>query len=287
MTKQKKTKPGFSARQKTRRQQRGHLQRSALIALFIAAVFCIGATQYNRFPLWYAKTSENFVEWSADHGFAIENVEVTGRKKVPAQFVLQALNVKRGLPILSYNPKMAQEKLAQNPWFRSVHIERRLPDTLFIRVKERTPVARWQVDGKQALIDAQGVVLATENLQEYSSLPIIIGQDARHKLVNLFAILKAEPDIGREVVAATWVGKRRWDLKLQGGMIIKLPAEHPELAFSKMASLHHEENLLKRDLVAIDLRLPGKAVLQPTMRANALIERPNFSDKPDKSKKNI
>jgi cell division protein FtsQ len=191
------------------------------------------------------------------------------------------------MPILAYAPKAAQERLAENPWIKSANVERRLPDTIFIRINERKPAARWQLDGKLALVDSEGVALTTENLDQCQSLPIIIGQNARHKVVDLFMLLQAEPAIGKQVAAATWIGDRRWDLKLKNDMVIRLPAAQPELALSQLARLDEKQQVLARDLTAIDLRLPHKAILQPTPRANALIERPNFSDKVDNSKKNI
>ena len=39
---------------------------------------------------------------------------------------------------------------------RSAAIERRLPGTLFVRLVERHPLAVWQHDGKQELIDRDG-----------------------------------------------------------------------------------------------------------------------------------
>lgn len=274
-------------RQKKRTQQRGHLSRSTLFALIGVAALGLLASQVHHFPKWNEAARSSFVGWTAQHGFTVQQVNVTGRDKVAPQFIMDALQITRGMPILAYDPKAAQERLAENPWMKSANIERRLPDTIFVRIDERKPAARWQLDGKLALVDAEGVALTTENLDQYQNLPIIIGQNARHKIVNLFALLRAEPSIGKQVVAATWIGDRRWDLKLKNEMIVRLPAEQPELALSQLARLDKAEQVLARDLTVIDLRLPDKAVLQPTGRANALIERPDFSDTPDPNKKNI
>lgn len=287
MTKRKKRPAGFSARQSTRNQQRGHLQRSTIFALFGMAFLGICLIQGYRLFENREQASRDFIIWTAARGFSIQQVNVVGRNRVPPDVVMQGLGITRGMPILDYDPKLAQETLAQNPWFKSVHIERRLPDTIFVRLKERKPVARWQYDRKLALVDADGIALATDNLEQYRHLPIIIGQDARTKILDLFDILKAEPDISKDIASATWVGNRRWDLKMKNQIVIRLPAQDSATAFGHMAKLNREQNILKRDLVSVDLRLPGKAVLQPTTRANAVIERPDFNDTPDKSKKNI
>lgn len=277
----------FAARQQKRTQQRGHLRKSTVFALLIMALGGLTASQIHRFPEWHKAAHEGFVAWTNAHGFSIGRVDVAGRRTVSSDFIMQATQITRGMPILSYDPRAAQERLAENPWFKSVKVERRLPDTIMIRLQERVPAARWQVDGKLVLVDEEGHALPTDRMDAYYRLPIIVGQNARHKLADLFLLLGAQPEIGRDVTAATWIGNRRWDLKLKNEMVIRLPAHQPELALARLADLNAREKILERDLVSVDLRLPDQAILQPTLRANALIERPDFSDTPDPSKKNI
>jgi cell division protein FtsQ len=276
-----------SQRQDLRTKQSGRLRRSTIFALIGVAAVALTATQIPRLITAFDSNKEKFIAWSASQGFTVQHVDVAGRKIVPTADVLQALNIQRGLPILSYDLKSAQEKLSQNPWFKTVTIERRLPQTIFVEVLERIPAARWQVNGKLAVVDGEGVVLTADNLDKYQNLPIIIGPEAQHKVVDLFMLLKGEPSIGSQVAAASWIGNRRWDLTLQNGIVIKLPADQPELALSKLASYDRGHQVFARDIKAVDLRLPDRAVIQPTARANVLIERPDFSDTPDNSKKNI
>lgn len=276
-----------SARQQKRTQQRGQLNRSTIFALFAIAVLGLLVSQLPKLPKIYEQTSNGLMVWAGNNGFTVQNVNVTGRNRVPAQFVLQALQITRGMPIFNYDPRAAQNRLSENPWFKSVKVERRLPNTIMIRLVERNPAARWQVNGKQAVIDSEGVVLTTENLDAYKNLPVLIGQEAQHKMADLVALLQGQPQIGKQVTVATWLGNRRWDLTLSNGMIIRLPAQQPELALARLAALDEKSKILARDLVSVDLRLSDQAILQPTIRANALIERPDFSDTPDPSKKNI
>jgi cell division protein FtsQ len=276
-----------SERQQKRTMQRGQLNRSTILALFGVAILGLLVSQLPHLPKFYEKTHNDFVAWTNKQGFTIQNVNVTGRNRVPAQFIMQALQITRGMPILNYDPKAAQARLSENPWFKSVNIERRLPDTILIRLTERQPAARWQVNGKQAVIDAEGVVLTTENMDTYNALPVLIGQEAQHKMADLVALLQGQPEIGKQVTVATWVGNRRWDLTLGNNLVVRLPAHQPELALARLAALDAKQKILARDIVSVDLRLPDQAILQPTIRANALIVRPDFSDTPDPSKKNI
>lgn len=268
-------------RQQIRRQQRGQLNKSVLTALAVTAFISLIATQWTTVTTLSAHVADSFVMWTAEQGFVVKRLDVTGRNQVPPAEMLQALQVKQNMPILAYHPQEAVKRLSTNPWFRTVNVERRLPDTVFVRVEERIPAARWQMQGRLAVIDVEGVVLTTENLDMYKDLPIIIGQEARHKVIDLFSLLHGEAELAKEVTAATWIGNRRWNLTLKNGVVLKLPAQDPQLALSLFAAMDKKENILERDIISVDLRLPQQIIMQPTVRANAVIERPDFSDTPD------
>ena len=265
-------------RQQKRREQRGQLNRSVLMGLVIVAVAAVTASQWQMVTEKFDSAHQSFISWTAEQGFTIQKLEVTGRNQVPAADLMQALQVKKDTPILSYAPGDAVARLSANPWLKSVNVERRMPDTVFVRVEERIPAARWQVHGKLAVVDVEGAVLTTENMDMYKDLPIIIGQEARHKVVDLFTLLRGEPELAKDITAATWISNRRWNLTLRNNVVVKLPAHDPGLALSAFTALNASDRILERDITTIDLRLPKQVILQPTVRANALIERPDFSD---------
>jgi len=54
----------------------------------------------------------------------------------------------------------------------------------------------------------------------------------------------------------------RWNLRLRGGIDVRLPEVDAAEAWSQLAQLEREHGLLGRDVVAIDLRLPGRLVIR-------------------------
>jgi cell division protein FtsQ len=265
-------------RQLRRAAQRGAMRRSTMFILVLLA--CVGAvaSQWRHAGALAAHASQNFVRWTVAQGFTIQDVRVAGRVNVPAAFVSDALDIERGLPLVAYDVSGAHDRLMANPWFKTVKVERHLPQTVFVTLTERVPAARWQMDGKLALVDADGVVLETGKLEAYKHLPVIVGQQARHKIRDLFLLMVGQPELARHVVAATWVGNRRWDLRLDSTMTVKLPADDAALALARLAELALRDNLLDRDIKIVDLRVIDRAVLTPSVRANTVIERPDFSD---------
>ncbi len=60
------------------------------------------------------------------------------------------------------------------PWVGGAAVRRVWPDTLVIRVQERTPFARW---GREALVNARGEVFRPSTLDGISDLPRLAGPD--------------------------------------------------------------------------------------------------------------
>src|SRR3546814_16254045 len=93
-------------------------------------------------------------------------------------------------------------------------------------------------------------------------LPLLIGPGANLHERDLNALLDAAPTLKPQLVSASWIGGRRWDLTLPTGETIALP-EGKEAATKeiyKFADLDKTTSLLGRGLVRFDLSLPGKIV---------------------------
>ena len=57
------------------------------------------------------------------------------------------------------------------------------------------------------------------------------------------------------------MGGRRWNVQLDDSIEIKLPEEDPAGAWIRLAEIERTQGILKRDLAAVDLRLPDRLVV--------------------------
>jgi cell division protein FtsQ len=199
---------------------------------------------------------------TVDAGLRVREVLVEGRAGTDRDALMAVLKLKRGDPILDFSPSQARAQLEQLPWVGDAVVERRLPDTIYIRLIERQPMALWQRGQRLFLIDERGSVLSDHDLGRYPRLPILVGDDAPAHAKELFALLAAEPVIGARVEAATWIGGRRWDLHLNNGVDIRLPQDGAPAALHQLATLEARTPFLDRDVLAIDLRLPDRLVVR-------------------------
>lgn len=226
-------------------------------ALGIAALSRVPAAQPALDRAWSQTLAA-----SAGLGLAVSDIEVEGRETTDAATIMAALAADRGTPILAVSPNGARAQLLALPWVRSAVIERRLPGTLYVRLVERKPLAIWQHGGKQELIDRDGTVIPVPDLNRFAKLPIVVGEDAAPHAATLIDMLATEPDLAGRVGAAIWVGERRWNLRVDGSIDVLLPDTNPAAAWAKLARLERTDGVLKREVQAVDLRLPDRLVLR-------------------------
>ncbi|MCC6598536.1 MAG: FtsQ-type POTRA domain-containing protein [Alphaproteobacteria bacterium] len=199
---------------------------------------------------------------SADMGFAVENILVDGRVYTNPQILMAIVNVGKGDPLFSFDPRAAQALISKIGWVESASVERRWPDTIYIGLKERKPMALWQDEKTLKLLDSNGTVITADRLERFGGLPVVAGPDAPAHAAALLAGLRAEPVLQPYIAYARRLGERRWDLVLKGGVIVRLPEEDLGLALRRLASAQEENSILEKDIVSIDLRESGRLVVQ-------------------------
>jgi cell division protein FtsQ len=215
---------------------------------------------------WVARAADrierDIVAVSAGLGLTIQDVLLVGRHETTRDEVVVALGVKRGQPLLAFDPVAAKARLDALTWVRSAAVERVLPDTVRVRIEERKPLALWQRNRKLVLVDLEGRVIRTKSLSRFRHLPLIVGDDAPRHAASLLNELMSEPKLLSRVTAAVRVAGRRWNLRLDNGIDVRLPAQALGAAWTRLAELEKEHGLLGRDLRVIDLRFPDRLVLR-------------------------
>jgi cell division protein FtsQ len=222
------------------------------------------------FLAWKSGRLETALDWTGAHavsaaaaaGFRVEDVEVAGRVQTDPKALLGAVGLKRGDPLLAFDPQAARERIESLPWVASAAVERLLPDTVRITIVERRPIALWQHNERLSLIDAQGANLGPVALDGAPGLPLVVGGDAPAHAAELLHLLGQYPDLAKRVQASSWIGSRRWDLKLDNGVEVRLPESGVAEALQQLVDAEAGTKLFERDVAAIDLRLPGKMVVR-------------------------
>src|SRR5205814_6889162 len=102
------------------------------------------SVELSRSPLGQSMlqyAADRVLDGTARLGLVVTDVKVEGRETTDRETILSALGAGPGTPILAMSPRRAKEQLETLPWVRSAVVDRRLPETLYIRRVERQPLA--------------------------------------------------------------------------------------------------------------------------------------------------
>jgi len=199
---------------------------------------------------------------TAQNGFAVNNILVDGRHYTDIDALRAILDIERGDAIFAFDPQESKSMLEKLSWVKTAQVERRLPDTIYIRLTERVPLALWQRQKRLSVIDGEGVVLTDQNIAAFKDLMIVVGDGAPQQAQELIAMLDAEPLIKERVDSAVLVSGRRWNLTLKSGAEVKLPANELGLALRRLAINQEEDGILDKDVMSIDVRDEGRITVR-------------------------
>ena len=252
----------------------GRSLRWSLSGMFIILIVSIAIKTNDYEDRFLLELPKYEVAISGAVGLVVDEVLVNGRRNTTKTSLLEALNVKLGEPILGLDLDLIQGRVVALPWVKTAQIQRQLPDKVLINLEERRPTGRWQRNGRLTLIDEDGVTIRKLSGDLFQHLPIIIGNDAPAKVKQVLPILKKEPELFRRVKALTFVGSRRWNVRVDDKIDIKLPEKQIDKAWSHLATIEKGHKVLNGDVIAVDMRIIDQFIIKLTPAKASVIREP-------------
>jgi len=142
---------------------------SAVVALLIAVGGCVLAGIRGADWIRYELFASNPL-------FTMREPDIRTDGTLKPQEVRELCHLNAGGNLFAVNLTKIHDDLMMLPGIRSVEIRRQLPDTLIVRVGERTPVALLVTDRLSLPVDRDGIVLAPR--AAVTRLPVIVGGSA-------------------------------------------------------------------------------------------------------------
>lgn len=146
-------------------------------------------------------------------------------------------------------------------WIKDVTVSRSLPNTLNVTIVEYEPFAIWQSGEKKYIIDRNGNTIPFENIEGLERMVILSGNNANINAKSLFNIFTIDSNLSSIVYSATWVGNRRWDIRFESGLLIKLPENDIASAWRDLIKIYNLPGSIV-GLKMIDLRIKDKIYLE-------------------------
>ncbi|WP_081894588.1 cell division protein FtsQ/DivIB [Ruegeria halocynthiae] len=152
---------------------------------------------------------------------------------------------------------------------KSATVRVRPGGVLQVDVVERQPAIVWRTRRGIELLDETGAhVERIASRKDHANLPLIAGRGADRHVDEALRLLATARSLGGRVRGLVRIGERRWDLVLDRGQRIMLPTERPVRALEHVLAVNEVQDLLDRDVAAVDMRLGQRPTIRMTKAAS-------------------
>lgn len=188
--------------------------------------------------------------------FPLRQVRVEGALRNLTEADLQPLaHATLGQNFFVANLDELRTALAADPWVEEVAVRRGWPDTVEIRLRERTAFGYWGERGE--MVDVNGYRFRPAVVRQPGPWPRLAGPEGREKaLIKAWRDIRARLDpVGLTLVKLTQDERRAWWLTFDGGLEVYLGRERFEERLQRLAQVYPRILAAQVDRIAVvDLR---------------------------------
>jgi cell division protein FtsQ len=227
-------------------------------ALFLAMVVAAGVWAYRQ--------------TQSDARFAVRNIEIAGAVHTQRAALEAITRHYIGLNLFKIDIARVQSDLHALPWIQRIAIEKKVPNTLRIKVVERVPVALAMHDGTLRYVDASGVVCGELSpAVGDSDLPIVRDDYEKQGGPELVRSVQFIDDLrAKDPIVYSRIGEVRpiaprgfaiFDRDLDA--TIYANGDDVSSKFRDLYSIAQSEKLGRSQIEYADLRFSGRIVIKP------------------------
>ncbi|WP_166416191.1 cell division protein FtsQ/DivIB [Cochlodiniinecator piscidefendens] len=198
--------------------------------------------------------------------FMLHMIAIDGASTDVATDIREIVPVDFPMTSFDLNLSDTRDVIASLDAVADVDVRIRAGGVLQIDVVERDPVVVWRGPQGVETLDAEGHrVGGLIARAERTDLPLITGTGAEMVVDEALALFEASGPLQDRMLGMIRVGERRWNVALADGQTLMLPEENPVAALEQIIALDQAQDLLARDVVAIDMRNQSR----PTIRLSS------------------
>lgn len=233
-----------------------------LLALGAAGFYFSDETRRDRVAASVAE-ARNSVETRPE--FMVQLMAVDGAGDNVSREIREVVPIDFPVSSFDLDLKEIRKTISALDPVREATVRIRPGGVLQVDVIERLPAVLWRTrEGLQVLDEAGVLVTQAASRSEYSNLPLIAGEDADAHVDEAMRLFRAAQPLAGRLRGLVRVGERRWDVVLDRDQRILLPENAPVQALERVIALSEAQDILERDLAAVDMRIS----VRPTLRMN-------------------
>lgn len=206
--------------------------------------------------------------------FMVHRMEIEGASEVVDKGLRGMLPVT--LPASSFDINLDELRAAVMKLDAVADVQLRIKPggVLAAVVKEREPTLLWRHTKGIELLDKTGHRVASVTSRDVrNDLPVIAGDGAEANAVEAMELIRVAGPLLPRLRGLERIGARRWDVVLDRGQRIMLPEDRAVAALEAVLTRDASDDLLARDVVAVDLRDLDRPILRLGLTAQNTLRR--------------
>ncbi len=195
--------------------------------------------------------------------FLVNLMAIDGASPALAEAVRARLDLKFPLSSFEIDLAAVRARIEELDAVAQADLRVRVGGVLQVTIAERVPVIIWRTPVELSLLDAEGRRVARIfERTDRIDLPIVSGEGADKAVPEALEVFAAAGPILPRLRGLVRMGERRWDVVLDRDQRILLPEVGAVRALERAMALDKAEDLLNRDVLAVDLRNEHRPVLR-------------------------
>ena len=224
------------------------------ISSVIIVALAIGFLFFKR-DILIKRSELVFNHFAVNTGMVLSEVWVKGKYNQNKNEILNAINLNIGDSILLVDLDLIRERINQLPWVFNSSVYLQSQGILQIDVLEYIPVAVYEFNNINYLIDINGNRIIQISSDDYIDLIRVIGKNALQNMDEIKLIVKKLKNYNLSLNKIERIGNRRWNIYFSEGLYVKLPSENPQSALLRLEKFLSTYDVKSDKLAFIDLRL--------------------------------
>ncbi len=196
---------------------------SGLALGFFGLVTLVGLVQGGHLAAFQQRYGEPHHALVRMAGLGLDHVKIAGIAQLRESEVLAAAGIGPTVSLAFLSVNDVRERLERIPLVKSASVRKLYPNELVLTLTERTPHAIWQRDGELFVVAEDGTAIDLLQDGRFNALPFVVGEEANARTKEYIALLEAAGPLKSRIRAGTLVYGRRWTLKMDNGLDVRLP----------------------------------------------------------------
>ena len=203
---------------------------------------------------------------SFDFNYTLQYYDIEGLNNIKEEEIVKIIKPYMNTSIFLLPLKNISNSIFENNWVKTLELKIDYKNKIFIEIIEFIPIGIYFFNNNKYYFNSKGKIIDYVNSKNYNNSKLItfVGESSTINAYSLLKILhKFEKGFHKTIMQATFIENRRWNLLLEGSLLLKLSETDIKQSienFIKLTNNLSYNNLI--DVRMIDLRDTKKAFIK-------------------------